>query len=167
MHRSFLSWPGRCVVLALGVFFLAPLFAQAAQYFIDGRQSQSNYVPGAFVDLATPGGTNYLARTTDIFGDPESYYSYAAVLDTGASGSVVSAFEAQARALPTTGETYPDVGIGGTEWFNVSQPTQVKMASVTVGYEGSENLANFSSYGNYKLQIRQQEPGTHRHLPGR
>ena len=58
----------------------------------------------------------------------------------------------------TTGETYADVGIGGTEWFNVSQPTQLKMAPVTVGYDGSENLANFSSYGNYKFQIRQTDP---------
>ena len=47
----------------------------------------------------------------------------------GASGNVISAYEAQARALPTTGETYADVGIGGTEWFNVSQPTQLKMAA--------------------------------------
>ena len=29
---------------------------------------------------------------------------------------------------------------------------------MTVGYDGSENLANFSSYGNYKFQIRQTDP---------
>ena len=158
MIRRDLFSRGSLVVLALLMFLLPPACAQAAQYSIDGRQAQTDYVPGMFVDLATPGGVDYQAQTTDIFGDPVSYYSYAAVCDTGASGNVISAFEAQARALPTTGETYSDVGIGGAEWFNVSQPTQVKLAPVTVGYAGSENLANFPSYGNYKLQVRQQDP---------
>jgi autotransporter-associated beta strand protein len=164
MHRDLRSRRGRPAILVSILFLLSPAFVQAAQYFIDGRQAQSDYVPGAFVDLATPGtpanpgGTDYQAKTTDMFGDPVTYYSYASVLDTGASGSVISAYEAQARALPTTGETYSDVGIGGSEWFNISQSTQLKMASVTVDYAGSENLANFSSYGNYKFQIRQSDP---------
>ncbi len=164
VHHDLRSQRGRSAIFVLVLFLLSPAFAHAAQYFIDGRQAQSDYVPGAFVGLATPpslanpNGIDYQAHTTDIWGDPESYYSYAAVLDTGASGSVISAYEAQARALPTTGETYSDVGIGGTEWFNVSQPTQLKMASVNVGYDGSEILSNFTSYGNYKFQIRQYDP---------
>jgi autotransporter-associated beta strand protein len=164
MHHELCSRRGRSAVFATLLFLFGPNAAQAAQYTVDGLQAQSDYVPGAFVVLATPPdstnptGINYKANTTDMFGDPVSYYSYATVIDTGASGSVISAYEAQARALPTTGETYSDVGIGGTEWFNVSQLTQLKMASVTVGYDGSENLANFSSYGNYKFQIRQQDP---------
>jgi autotransporter-associated beta strand protein len=164
MHRDFRSPRGRPATVALIVFLFAPACAQAAQYFVDGRQSQTDYLPGTLAVLATPGtpanpsGTNYLSQATDMWGDVQSYYSYAAVLDTGASGNVISAVEAQGRNLPTTGETYSDVGIGGTEWFNVSQPTQLKLASVNYGYNGAETLTNYSSYGNYKFQLRQQDP---------
>ena len=98
MHHDHLFRRRPFVALVLLAFLLAPACAGAAQYSIDNRQSQSNYVPGTFVDLATPAGVDYQARTTDIFGDPVSYYSYAAVCDTGASGNVISAYEAQARA---------------------------------------------------------------------
>ena len=114
--------------------------------------------PGAFVGLATTAGVNYMGPDP-LVPTGGNVFSYAAALDTGSSGCVVAAFIAQGRSLPTVpGASYDDVGIGGTETFNVSQPTQVKMASVGIGGANSETLSYFSSYGNYNLQVRQSDP---------
>ena len=98
-------------------------------------QSQTDYLPGTFVILANPAtGQNYLASITDpIWGITQTGYVYAAALDTGSSGNVISATEAQGRNLPTTNETYSDQGIGGQENFNVSTPTTIKLAAVDSG----------------------------------
>jgi hypothetical protein len=152
-----------CVFLALAwsLVLVAPVFAQTT--FDVYPQVQSNYLPGTFVVLANPvTGFDYLATITDpIFGSTQTGYVYAAVLDTGASGNVISATEALGRNLPTTGRTYTDQGIGGYENFNVSMPTTVKLAAVDSGAvtqsgQGyDEHLEKFSSFGDYKLQIRQ------------
>jgi predicted aspartyl protease len=153
------------LVFVLALVLASPGLAQAS--FDVFPQAQSNYLPGTFVVLANPAsGSNYLANINDDFFGQQQGWSYAAVLDTGASGSVISALEAQSRGLPTTGQTYSDVGIGGTEIFNVSSSTTVKLAAVDSGAvvispDGSsvtENVNMFNSYGDYKLQIRQSDP---------
>ena len=150
---------GRDFSLILPGFFsfLAPAFSQADEY-IDGRQAMTLDEPGAFVGLATTAGVNYMGPDP-LVPTGGNVFSYAAALDTGSSGCVVAAFIAQGRSLPTVpGASYDDVGIGGTETFNVSQPTQVKMASVGIGGANCETLSYFSSYGNYNLQVRQSDP---------
>ena len=100
-----------------------------------------------------------MATVTDPFGGlPETYFSYAAVYDTGSSANLISATEANGRNLPTTGESFTEQGIGGMQTFNVSQPTTLKIAPMSVGWTGSEEPANFASYGNYKFELCQSDP---------
>ena len=92
-------------------------------------------------------------------GDPQ--FSFAAPLDTGSSGCVLAYYMANGRNLPLVtgpGSTYSDVGIGGTEIFNVSRPTQLKIASVALGADSSENVGSYASAGNYNFQVRQKDP---------
>ena len=157
MRRYFQGLFWRSVGLACSLFVLTAAFSQAADYDIYNRQAETIYLPGGFAGLANPSSTpptDYMASYAGMF----TYYSYAAVYDTGSSGNIISAFEADNRSLPTTGETYSDIGIGGTESFNVSQSTTLKLAPVTVGEAGSEVLSNFSAYGNYKFEVRQTDP---------
>ena len=92
-------------------------------------------------------------------GDPQ--FSFAVPLDTGSSGCVLAYYMADGRSLlaPGPGRTYSDVGIGGTETFNVSQPTQLKMSSVALErYANSENIGSYASFGNYNFEVRRQDP---------
>ena len=126
-------------------------------------EAQTNYLPGTFVVLADPGtGNNYLATINDPLGGQQQGYVYASVVDTGSSGNVICATEAQGRNLPLTGETYTDVGIGGNEEFYVSGSTTIKLAAVDSGAIDAnygEHLDKFpTSYGDYKLQVRESDP---------
>ena len=143
-----------CALLAL-----VPAVVRA-EYDVNNRQAETIGLPGVCVGLANPTtGANYMGQGTDpISGLPVSYFSYVGVCDTGSSGNVISATETNARNLPTTGQTYQDVGIGGTEIFNVSQPTTLKLAPMSVGWNGSEVISNYTSYGNYKFELRQTDP---------
>ena len=109
-----LSWTFLAFVSAL--VFAAAAFSQTLPDIYP--EAQTNYLPGTFVVLADPGtGNNYLATINDPLGGQQQGYVYASVVDTGSSGNVICATEAQGRNLPLTGETYTDVGIGGNEEF--------------------------------------------------
>ena len=158
-----LSWTFLAFVWVL--ILVAPAFSQTI--FDVSPQSQTDYLPGKFVVLAHPGGNNYYANYNDDYFGQQSGYVYAAVLDTGSSGSVISALEAQGRGLSMTTDTYIDVGIGGTESFNVSSPTTVKLATVDSGavvvspggLSVTEHVDMFSPFGtDYKLQVRGSDP---------
>ncbi len=135
--------------------------AFATDYVITDRQIMTDFLPGTFAVLANPAtGTNYYGTATDpVFGTTQGY-AYAAVLDTGASGNVLSAYEAEARNLPVIpGATYEDVGIGGMETFNISQSTTLKLKAITGSSDTSETVTvGYSSFGNYNFQIRQEDP---------
>ena len=114
-----------------------------------------------------PDGSNYYANVTDpSTGFTQSGWSYAAVLDTGSSGSVICQTEALGRNLQNVSGTYQDQGIGGQEYFNISVPTTVKLAAidsgaVTVNWNTgavTEYPAMFNSCGDYNLQVRQSDP---------
>ena len=159
MRRDFLPRAGGCLFLRTFSAFW-PSSARADQYIVDDRQAMTIDQPGAFVGLSTGSATtayDYMGPDA-LVPTGGNVFSFAAALDTGASGCVVAAFMANGRGLPTTGGTYSDVGIGGTETFNVSQPTWLKIASVGVGAVGSEVLSNFSPCGPYNLQVRQSDP---------
>ncbi len=149
----------RSVAIAYVILFLAPTVSRA-EYDVNGRQAETITVPGCCVGLANPTtGTNYMCTATDpLSGMSNTYYSYAAVYDTGSSANLISATEANGRNLPTTGESFTDQGIGGMETFNVSQPTTLKIAPMSVGMDGSEEPANFASYGNYKFELCRSDP---------
>ncbi len=110
-------------------------------------------LPGGFAALANPDtGEVY---TSDEFGSEE--FSYPVIFDTGTSGNLMSNFVQSSLGVPLTGETYTDQGIGGMETFDVSVPTQLRLAPISVGEGGADNLNNYSTIGNYKFQVRRAE----------
>ena len=121
-------------------------------------------LPGGLAGLLKPNESVY---TADPYGLGASF-SLLVVLDTGASGCLLSATDAGSDGLNIpiiSGETYNDVGIGGTETFNISQSTGLILAPIGImasydytGPDPSEDLANYSPYGSYKFQIRQSDP---------
>jgi hypothetical protein len=161
MHPRFrrLSWV--FLALALGQLLAPEAFSQVLSDVYP--KAQTNYLPGTFVVLANPlTGDNYHA----LYGDGQDGYVYASVVDTGSSGSVICATEAQARSLPNTGESYYDVGIGGTESFRVSGSTTLKLAAVDSGAVTGSLLQGFqehvekfnAAFGDYKFQVRKTDP---------
>lgn len=139
----------------------------AENFTVSGRQCMTDFLPGTFAVLADSAGNNYLgtATVTDLLGQTQTLtgYAYAAVLDTGASGCMLSKYEADARAasgFSLTGETYGDVGIGGTETFNVSSLTGLKLKAITGTSDTSEISVStsYSPFGSYKFQVRQADP---------
>lgn len=147
--------------------------AEATQYFVPDQGAQTVALPGAFAGLYDPNSlpsipignvapANAPVYRGDPFGIGISAYAFPVVLDTGSSGSVLSHYLAGsdpgALNIPVTGDTYSDEGIGGTETFNVSQPTGLLLASLAIGEEQTETLSNYVSYGASKFQIRQNDP---------
>lgn len=140
------------------ILLLTPAVSSATQYVVEDRQPMTFDQPGAFVGLTSTSDVVYKGPDP-LVTTGGNVFSFAAALDTGASGCVLAAYMAQGRNLPTVpGASFSDVGIGGTETFSVSQPTRVKMASVGIGAQNSESIGYFSSYGDYNLQLRQTDP---------
>ena len=150
-------WVAPAALVGIFLFLTIPGITAATEFVVWNRQAMSLDQPGAFVGLASTADVNYYGPDP-LVPDGGNVFSFAATLDTGASGCVVAAYMAQGRNLPTTGGTFSDVGIGGIEVFDVSQPTSVKMASVGIGAENSETPSLFTSYGDYNLQVRQSDP---------
>lgn len=162
-----------CVLIS---FLFIATSTQAAQHFITGQQSMTIGLPGGLAALRDLNGNIY---TADPYGIGESF-SILVVLDTGASGCMLSQTDAGPDGLdiPLTEELYEDIGIGGTEWFYVSQPTGLMLAPIGLmatgewngeefgggdwssgsDYDPSEDINNYSYYGDFKFQIRQADP---------
>lgn len=113
----------------------------------------------AFVNPTT--GSTY--KTTDLFGNQQ--ISVIAILDTGASGNVLSASTSGSGGLlsggfnlPKTGETYLDEGIGGFESFNVSTPIQLMLAPLGLDEIAAQQISNYTDAGEIRFQIRHADP---------
>jgi hypothetical protein len=160
MHWSLLLGVRRGVraVLVVSLFLLPAAVARATNYTIDTQQAQSIDIPGAFVGLSTTGDVIYKGPDP-LVPSGEYQFSFAAPLDTGSSGCVLAAYLANGRHLPlVAGASYDDVGIGGTETFDVSELTRVYIASVATGAANSEILSYYSQRGDYNLQVRRADP---------
>ncbi len=156
-------------VAIVGVLLTALVPAWAADYTIGGRQSATVFLPGAFACLYNP-ATGAILTDNDPYGVGIGS-SFAVLLDTGASGIMLSKSVADSLSVPTTSETYTDVGISGTEVFKVSQPLGLRLAvaSWDIYHEGedpfdldswvdnTENQAFYSSYGTFVMQVRQED----------
>ncbi|MDP9175893.1 MAG: retropepsin-like domain-containing protein [Planctomycetota bacterium] len=143
-------------VFSISSFSLTTIFishAMAADWVYEAGGSQTVVLPGGFGAVANSNGTFY----QDSFGN----FSYDVILDSGASGNLMSQFVNSNFNVPTTGETYVDVGIGGSETFNVTQPIQTYFSpSLNNGNPVDGNVqANFVNYGTNKFQARQADPG--------
>jgi hypothetical protein len=122
-------------------------------YEVPAGKPMSISLPGGFAALANPDtGKVY---TSDIYGDEE--FSYPIIFDTGTSGNLMSNFVNSSLGVPLTGETYTDQGIGGMETFDVSARTQLRLAPISVGEDGANDLNNYAAIGNYKFQVRREE----------
>lgn len=110
-------------------------------------------LPGAFAGLVNPENGSYYQ--SDPFGLGEEF-SFVVVLDTGASGNLLTQFVAGSDfglGIPLTGETFSDEGIGGIQSFDVSVPTELMLAGISVGLAGADNPSSYTSYGPYSFQV--------------
>ena len=151
------------VILTCVLVFIAPALTQAGQYVIEDRLGITTSLPGIFGCLYNPnGGQTYYGDA----GDGGQYMAFEAVLDTGSSGNILSATDATNLNIPITGESYFDVGIGGLEEFDVSEPTGLKLASMSIWdpeglVDHTENPDNYpTSHGIYQFQNRKPETGS-------
>ncbi len=153
---------------AIAAVLLSTAAARADEFRYSGQKAKAISLPGLLGGLASPAtGEFYTAPGfTDPFGDvfgdgtgdATDVFSIAMVADTGASGIVLSDATQEALMLPLTGEVYSDVGIGGTELFDVTSPLRMMLAPSRIGAAGSETMSYYSSAGDYKMQARQMDP---------
>jgi hypothetical protein len=100
------------------------------------------------------GGWGAVGPTTSGFYDDGTNFSYPVILDTGSSGNVMSWTVRSSFGVPlTSGESYTDVGIGGNETFDVTDPIKAYFAPTTTD---PDSAASFSEYGTYKFQARRE-----------
>jgi hypothetical protein len=146
MLRERESWIPLFLLILVGFFTVTVRAAQHHVYFSPPEASSS--FPGGYMALYDTAGNQYVheADLLDedfniLSGFEPSAFSFAAIYDTGASGMLLGTFHAAELGIPHTGnigipvvlnETYGDVGIGGTETFQVSQPTYVRLAPTTL-----------------------------------
>jgi hypothetical protein len=92
--------------------------------------------------LVSPDGTD------PITGLPTNTINFQAFLDTGASGILFAKETATSFSLNTTGAVYSDVGVGGSQNFDVSEPLYVRL-----GANNPTNMSNLESPSIYTQQI--------------
>lgn len=129
-----------------------------ADVVMPAGKAQTHAMAGGFALLREPGQTQPYQSTTD----PGVFPSFPVWFDTGSSGNLIAYTVASDLAIPTTGETFSDVGIGGGETFDVSQSTELllvpSLKQPTYGdLAYADLMGSYSSYGGFNLQLRQQE----------
>jgi len=144
----------RTLLPALCFALLVPAVALSVEVRYAAPKPQCTYLLGGFAALADP-NTGQVYQGEDILGDPQ--FSYPVIFDTGASGVLMSEMVRTAFGIPLTGETFEDIGIGGTETFDVSRPTRLLLAPNSVGPTGADIIGNYSPYGEYKFQVKQTD----------
>ena len=142
--------------LCLGLLLIGA--SARAEVEIPAGLAQTHTMAGGFALLREPGQTDPYQSISD----PSLFPSFPVWFDTGASGDLISYYVASDLNIPTTGQTYEDIGIGGNETFDVSQPTQVLLVPSLkqptyndITY--ADQMASYSSYGNLNLQLRQAD----------
>ena len=145
------------LVLCLALLLVAdgPIWADVV---MPAGKAQTHAMAGGFALLRQPGQTEPYQSTYD----PGIFPSFPVWFDTGASGDLIAYTVASDLAIPTTGETFSDIGIGGTEDFDISQPTELLLVPSTrqstygdLAY--ADLIGSYSSYGDFNLQLRQEE----------
>lgn len=145
---------------------VAILAAPAAALDIEGVQNAALDQPRINAAIRLPGATGPLSATVEdpFNGGTTETFNIQAFYDTGASGVLVSDETADALGLPREpGVVFEDVGVGGSEFFDVSQPVEVLLANFTADTD-VDNPATFSatynrSYGPLRTQVV-QHPST-------
>ncbi len=141
-------------VCVFSVFVFCP-YLFGVEYHISGSKPFTHNLPGGWAALVDP-ISGELYRSTDPIVEG---YAFSVVYDTGASGVLLSSWVKSLLEVPTVpGETYDDQGIGGIETFDVSVPTRLLLADITIPADTVEDdINNFSAYGEFKFQVRRPE----------
>lgn len=134
--------------------------AAAVRHIIPTTYETTLYFPGGYAAYRNPTTGEYyetdpLGDLGIDLGDATGLLSYV-IFDTGASGSgLVSSAAVDALGLPLSGITFDDIGIGGTETFNVTSSLEVMLAFHDDDISTLPNVADFQSFGQHNLQARQ------------
>ena len=147
-----------------GPFVTAALLAlsittslSAAEIHVAAPLPETNSLAGGFAALSDPSKTPASLYTNP---DPMIGFSFPVIFDSGASGNLISRSTRDAFSIPTTGQKYQDVGIGGTETFDVTPLTRLLLAPSGVGITGADTLSNYSAAGDYKFQAKVADVST-------
>ncbi len=140
----------------LGAVVLCAGAAQGERYVVQTPYEKTFDLPGGYAAFADP-VTGALYEFD--FGFGETAFATQAIFDTGASGMLVSASVVGTLGLPTTGETFEDIGIGGVETFDVTGAVEVRLAYHDDDLETVPVQGDFVSVvPSAKLQARQADP---------
>ncbi len=128
----------------------------AREYHIYNVPEISSSFAGGYVALEDSNGNLYY-HNSDYSSFEPSPFSFLAIYDTGASGMILGNAHATELGIPKTGETYQDEGIGGTETFDVSESTRLRIAPSSLVNETNNSwmsdISYYEYYGSYKFQI--------------
>jgi len=81
-----------------------------------------------------------------------------AFLDTGASGILLSNETAEGLGVKLDANArYVDVGVGGTEYFKVSEPLNICLASFAS--QNPENQNIYKCFGPWRVQVKRESAG--------
>jgi len=146
-------------VFGIVFFILLGLLGNSAiarQYNIYNVPEISSSFACGYIALEDTNGNLYYHDSTYSSWEPSSF-SFLAIYDTGASGMILGNAHATELGIPQTGETYSDEGIGGTETFDVSVPTTLRIAPTSLVNETDNSWMSdpsyYNNYGSYKFQI--------------
>lgn len=88
----------------------------------------------------------------------EVFDPHYAFLDTGASGILLSNETARSLAVHLdTRAQYVDVGVGGTEYFRVSEPLRICLAGYRT--QNPENQNIYRCFGPWRIQVKRETAG--------
>lgn len=141
----------QAAVLTFFSILAATISARATDVMYDAPKSQTTVLPGAW-GAVSPTTVSNPQSEGDFYNDG-SNFSYPVILDTGSSGMLMSWTVQNAFGVPLTSDTYQDVGIGGNETFNVTEPIRSYLAPTNLN---ADTPANFTAYGTYNYQAKQE-----------
>lgn len=134
----------------------APVAAE--RHVVPSPLEQSLYLTGGYAGFRNPADGSWYESVVDILGELFVEFQVPVIFDTGASGALMSNSAQSAFGIPLTGETFDDIGIGGIETFNVTQPVELMLAYHDDILETTPEKAEFVSFGPVSMQARQSDP---------
>lgn len=158
--RSFGRWAAKNGFGAVVIVALNLATAPADGVPIQGVLNAALDQPRINAALRLPGQSGPLIGvTSDFFGNTFETFNIQAFYDTGASGILVSHETADVLGLQTLQDiVFEDVGVGGTEAFDVSEEVFVHLAPFTAAQGALDDLNQFSGvytqqFGPHRLQV--------------
>ncbi len=142
--------------LILAGCLAVPAFAE--RHVLPPVLQQSLYLPGGYAGYRDPADGSWYEDVFEVLGEVFIEFHVPVIFDTGASGTLLSHGAQATLGVPLTGETFDDIGIGGIETFNVTQPVELMLAYHDDILETTPDKSEFVSFGNLKVQARQSDP---------